>query len=136
MVSYVVPSAEVKSYPLGANSPGKAALMTQQENSDTLNKLGKFNGGKSRRAIKRRRTMKRGRTMKYKRKRGGNVKIYSPHTPYPQQGTGPNSIESIIKNLTSSMMQGQAYAQFDKYSKVGGSRRHRKTKSKRRVKSY
>jgi hypothetical protein len=35
------------------------------------------------------------------------------------------------------MIQGQANAQFDKDAKVGGSsRRRRKTKSKKRVKSY
>ena len=137
MASYVVPSAEVNALPVGANSPGKAALMMQQKNSDTLNNLGKLSGGKSGRAMKHGRSMKRGRSMKHKRKRGGNVKIYSPHTPYPQQGTGSNSIGSVNAKVTSSMMQGQAYAEFDKDAKVGGSRRRRrKRKSKKRVKSY
>jgi hypothetical protein len=75
--------------------------------------------------------------MKRRKKSGGSVQIYSPHTPYPQQGVGSDSIESINKNLTSSLIQSQANAQYDKLASKGGSRNrhHRvKTKTKRRVK--
>jgi len=140
VASYVVPTAEVKALPVGANSPAKAAFLSGQQNANALNKLGNLSGGKSRRKKRHSTAKKRHSTAKKrhssKRKRGGaGVQIYSPHTPYPQQGTGSNSIETINKNLTSSMIQGQANAEYDnKVGKSGGSRRH--SKSKKRVKSY
>jgi len=154
VASYVVPTAEVKALPVGANSPAKAAFLSGQQNANALNKLGNLSGGKSRRKKRHSTAKTRHSTAKKrnssakkrhsaaktrhssKRKRGGaGVQIYSPRTPYPQQGTGSNSIETINKNLTSSMIQGQANAEYDnKVGKSGGSRRH--SKSKKRVKSY
>lgn len=123
------PTAQLASLPPGATSAAQAAFLTQQNNAQALNALNKVVSGGWRPSLLKSKSRKsKSKSKSRKRVRwAGTVPIYTPTVSYPEAGTGDNTIAAINKQLTSTMMQSQANAQFDKNAVIkGGTKRHRR----------
>ena len=114
------PTAELKSFPPGASSPAQAALINQQNSNDMQNKIAKLGG-------RRRRMKNRSRKLR----KGGAVPIYSPTVSYPEAGSGSNTVGAVNQNLTNTLMQNKANAEFDKNAVKGGGRRRKSRRSRK-----
>ena len=131
---WVLPSAELKSFPLGANSPAQAAFINQQNQAEYQSRLAKLGGRKGSllRLI--------GRAgAKTRRRRGGTgtqIPIYTPTVPYDEPNTGSQSLSAINKNITSTLVQNQANSVYDKLAATKGGkgkkRHHKKSKKTKR----
>jgi hypothetical protein len=122
------PTAQLASLPPGATSAAQAAFLTQQSNAQALNSLNKVVSGGWRPSIKSRSRPKSRKRVRW----AGTVPIYTPTVSYPEAGTGDNTIAAINKQLTSTIMQSQANAQFDKNAVIkGGTKKRRRRRSKR-----
>lgn len=131
---WTLPSAELKSFPEGANSPGQAAFINQQNQIDYQTRLAKLGGRK----VSLLRLVGRA-GARTRRRRGGatnEIPIYTPTVPYDEPNTGSQSIAAINKNITSTLVQNQANSVYDKLATVKGGkgkkRHHKKSKKTKR----
>lgn len=128
---WTLPVAELKSFPPGANSPSQAALIMQQNQEIYQNRLAKLGGRRGSIA----RLIGRAGSRTRRRRGGAQIPIYTPTVPYYEPSTGSQTIAAINKNVTSTLVQNQAYSVYDKQAALkGGKRRHYKKsrKTKRR----
>ena len=88
-----------------------------------------------RKSNKRRKTMKRMKRMKMIKYGGGGgtTEIYSPYVPFPQTVGGDDSLNSINKLVTQTLMLQKANAQYDNNAKTGGSRRSRRSRRSKKL---
>jgi len=65
---------------------------------------------------------------------GGTTEIYTPYVPFTQTVGGDDSLNSINKLVTQTLMLQKANAQYDNNAKTGGSRRSRRSRRSKRSK--
>lgn len=133
---WVLPSAELKSFPNGANSPAQAAFISQQNQEQYQSRLAKLGGRK----VGLLRLIGRA-GARTRRRRGGadnQIPIYTPTVPYDEPNTGSQSLSAINRNITSTLVQNQANSVYDKLAAVKGGkgkgkkRHHKKSKKTKR----